>query len=114
MSGFLHETSERGHRYIVDDAGFLWGPKYRDREFTQRGVGFLSCIHCGRDTSRQGKSLGVCVSGGGAYIVHPADYDEFEHQGGDMGWFPVGSECIKQVPAEFRLANPYDDKIKGV
>jgi hypothetical protein len=44
------------------------------------------------------------VGAGGSLIVHPEDYD-LAIDGGDMGWFPVGSECIKSVPAEFRVKN---------
>ena len=90
----------------------LWGAEYQDRS-DRFGVGFLACAFCGRDTSKQGKSQGVLVGCGGALIVHPEDYEQ-ALDGGDMGWFPVGSECIKEVPKEFRVANPYDDKIHGV
>jgi len=107
-------TTPEGHRYLDDLDGFLWGEKYRAREELPSGVSSLSCIHCGRDTSKQGNSQGVCVSGGGAYILHPDDYERFDHDGGEMGWFPVGSECIKQIPAQFRAPNPYSDKIRGV
>ena len=106
------EMSEQGQRVIYDDA-FLWGEKYRAKEEANK-VGFSSCIHCGRNTSKQGKSLGVCVSGGGSVIVHPDDYDSYPHEGGDMGWFPVGSECIRQIPADFHAPNPYPDPINGV
>jgi hypothetical protein len=54
------------------------------------------------------------VGAGGALIVHPDDYETLAIDGGDMGWFPVGAECIKEVPAEFRVANIYEDKVKGV
>jgi hypothetical protein len=103
-----------GSRIIEPADGFLWGEKYRAREESRNGVSFLSCIHCGRDTSKQGNSQGVCVSGGGGLIIHPDDYETFPHDGGDMGWFPVGSECIKQIPAEFRANNPYTNKVAGV
>jgi hypothetical protein len=96
--------------------GFLFSDKYHAREQASRNSswGFTNCVHCGRDTSKQGNSLGVYVSGGGGLIVHPDDYETYPHGGGDMGWFPIGSECIKKVPAEFRAENPYDDKIRGV
>lgn len=93
--------------------GFLWGKRYQARE-KKGGLGFLNCIVCGRDTSNRGESMGVWISGGGGLIVHPDDYATYEHRGGDMGWFPVGSECIKRIPAEFHAANPYEDKVAGV
>lgn len=87
----------------------LFGDKYQAKQNHE----FLSCIFCGRDTSKQGKSNGVMVGCGGSVIVHPEDY-EIALDGGAMGWFPVGSECIKEVPKEFRVPNIYNDKIKGV
>ena len=85
-----------------------WGERY------QAKGDFLACIGCGKPTSSKGQSQGVCISGGGDLIIHPDDYDTYDHRGGDMGWFPVGRECIKKVPAEFRLDNPYPDPARGV
>ena len=93
--------------------GFLWGERYQARQ-AKGGAWFLNCIVCGRDTSNRGESYGVWISGGGDLIVHPDDYDTYPHRGGDMGWFPVGSECIKRVPVEFHAPNPYEDKVRGV
>lgn len=92
----------------------LFGEKYHAKQNNQNGHSFLACVFCGRDTSKQGESQGVYVGAGGALVVHPDDYETLAIDGGDMGWFPVGSECIKEVPAEFRTGNPYDDKVKGV
>lgn len=88
----------------------LFGDKYQEKSNKH---GFLTCVFCGRDTSKQGKSNGVMVGAGGALIIHPDDY-EIQEDGGSMGWFPVGTECIKSVPAEFRIANIYEDKVRGV
>lgn len=70
------------------------------------------CTICGRETSRKNAS-GVIVTEGGATLVHPADADaEYAYNmapgnsNGWMGWFAVGSECIKKIPAEFRAPNP--------
>lgn len=84
-----------------------FGEKYHDK-----GAPFLACIACARDTSKQGESLGVWIVGGGSLIAHP-EVKEL-NDGGDMGWFPVGSECIKKVPLEFRDSNPYANKVRGV
>lgn len=108
------EISRNSARVLYDTFG-LWGAKYQEREAKAFGsLSFLSCIICGRDTSKQGKSSGVVVSGGGSVIVHPEDITKEQDDGGYMGWFPVGSECIKAVPSEFRIKNIYDDKVKGV
>ena len=91
----------------------LFGAKYQERVSKTMGFGFLTCVFCGRDTSKQGKSMGAYVGAGGGLIIHPSDYDK-AHDGGEMGWFPIGSECIKSVPTEFRVPNPYEDKVNGV
>lgn len=106
------EQSSNGSRIICGSEEIpLFGPKFQDRKNKHY---FLTCVFCGRDTSKQGKSQGVIVSGGGSAIVHPEDNQLEENDPGYMGWFPVGSECIKAVPAEFRWDNPYKDKVKGV
>jgi hypothetical protein len=87
----------------------VFGPKWQASD-----QNFLSCTICGRNTSKQGKSVGVIVSDGGAAIVFPGDNLLEQSDGGYMGWFPVGSECIKAIPAEFRIANIYENKVKGV
>ncbi len=108
------EVNQYGNRVIYDDGQLsLWGPKYQKRVEKQFGESFLSCIVCARDTSKQGHSKGVVVGGGGSYIVQTNFNEEEYKDAGWMGWFPVGSECIKVVPIEFRFANPYDDKVKG-
>lgn len=94
----------------VFETDLLFGEKYQDK--TENGSHFLQCVFCGRDTSKQGKSDGVLVGGGAALIVHPEDYPL--NDGGDMGWFPIGSECIKSVPTEYRVSNPYKNKVRGV
>lgn len=106
-------TYQRDGFTLIDGTGFLWGDRYQQREARQ-SLGFLACIACGRDTSKQGNSQGVCVTGGGGLIIKQQDYDRFPHGGGDMGWFPVGAECIKQIPADFRAPNPYRNKTAGV
>ena len=110
VTGTNHRTNGTYRAFETDN---LFGEKYQDKQNNSSGFSFLCCVFCGRDTSKQGKSSGVMVGAGGALIVHPEDYDK-ALDGGDMGWFPVGSECIKSVPTEFRLANIYDDKVKGV
>jgi hypothetical protein len=62
------------------------------------------CIVCGKLTSEKSKGLGVIVGDGGGSIIHPADNDQElkEYPAGYMGWWPVGTECIKKVPVEYR------------
>ena len=68
--------------------------------------GLENCIACGRNTSNK-KAQGVVVVDGGYGICKPEDAAKEENDGGYMGWFPVGSECIKTVPVEYRAENPY-------
>jgi len=105
------EQTKEIYRWFYTES--LFGEKYQERQNNRRGHSFLSCVFCGRDTSKQGKSNGVMVGGGGGSIIHPEDYEK-SIDGGSMGWFPVGSECIKEVPKEFRIANIYEDKGRGV
>ena len=65
-----------------------------------------NCISCGRNTSKQ-NARGVILVDGGSGICKAEDVPLEEHDGGFMGWFPVGSECIKTVPMEYRADNPY-------
>lgn len=100
-------------RALADDGHLLWGDRYQ-RYVENRSESFLQCVLCGKPTSYKGASLGVWVSEGGAAIVHPDDYATYPHGGGDMGWFPVGASCIKAIPSEYRVENPYDNPVKGV
>ena len=97
-------TTLTGARSMLDDNNILWGDKYQKREMTH-GIGYDACILCGRDTDRH---LGVVVGDGGFVIIHRDDID-IEEQGdpaGYMGFFPIGPECIKQIPAEYRCKTP--------
>lgn len=108
----VHNFRDNNITYRAFETDELFSEKYQEKQ-RKNGHYFLSCVFCGRDTSKQGKSQGVYVGAGGGVIVHPDDYEK-SIDGGDMGWFPVGSECIKRVPAEFRVVNIYEDKVKGV
>lgn len=102
---------------IIDADGLIFGEAFQRRTYDnprKRVPNGHECVFCGRDTSRKGECQGALVSGGGVILVHPDDYDTYPHQGGDMGWFPIGAECIKRIPAEFRVWNPYDDKMRMV
>jgi hypothetical protein len=108
----INSTTKAEYRAFETDN--LFGEKYQAKQNNTFGFSFNCCVFCGRDTSKQGISNGVHVGAGGALIVHPEDYETLAIDGGAMGWFPVGSECIKSIPAEFRAGNPYENKAKGV
>jgi hypothetical protein len=88
--------------YRAFDTNELFSSKYHAK--TTYSADGNECVFCGRNTSKQGNASGVMVGAGGALIIHPEDYD-LAIDGGEMGWWPVGSECIKSVPAEFRVNN---------
>lgn len=89
-------------------------PNHRNPEITYRGIYFDEigfqlfsekfqkskkenpCTVCGKKTNN---FVGVIVGDGGATIVHPEDVDKAQ-DGGFMGWFAVGTECIKKIPKE--------------
>jgi len=78
----------------------LWSEKYRAKEHLEGE----RCTVCGKVTSQQNKGLGVIVGAGGGSIIHPKDNELYLKQdpGSYMGWWAVGSECIKKVPKEFQ------------
>jgi len=65
------------------------------------------CNICGRPVNPK-RAYDVHVIGGGVRILHPDDEAAFEEhatpddRAGDMYHFPVGSECVKRIPAEYR------------
>ncbi len=66
------------------------------------------CTVCGRETSNKGNASGVVVVKGGGSLIAPSDVSEayIKTDAGYMGWFPVGAECIKKVPAQYRAKDP--------
>lgn len=59
------------------------------------------CAVCGRETSKNSNGMGVIVTDGGLSLLHPDDDDS--DSAGFMGWWAIGTECIKKVPAEYRV-----------
>lgn len=84
-------------RVYREASASFFGEKYHEK-------GGEGCIVCGRKTGKV--TQGVFIGGGGSFIVHPDDQEIAWEQDGSgwMGWFPVGAECIKIVPKEFRYA----------
>ncbi len=78
----------------------LWSEKYRAKEHLEGE----RCTVCGKVTSQQNKGLGVIVGEGGSSIIHPEDNELAikTAPASYMGWWAVGSECIKKVPKEFQ------------
>lgn len=79
-----------------------FGPKYQAR--VENGSTGTECVLCGKQTSRNGRSNGTTihvrvVDGGGRF----ATPDEVVDARGDMGYFPVGSECAKSLPDEYKV-----------
>jgi hypothetical protein len=96
------KVAETGARYLNLFKIFpnAFGDKYHET-----GT-YRACVACGRKTSTKGNGAGIVVGGGGFDIIHPEDADLELNDSGFMGWFPVGSECLKALPAEWSAPNP--------
>ena len=92
---------------IVNVSGWAWSDTYAERTYLAGKGEDDACIHCGRKTSRKHKAMGILISDGGCSAIRPEDYDTYPHNGGEMGWFPVGRECIKAIPAAYHVEDPY-------
>ena len=81
---------------------YVWGDK------VHKSIANEPCIVCGRETSNKNNAKGVYVTEGGSSICLPTDIEkEIARRDVWMGFFPIGSECIKAVPAEFRASDPF-------
>ena len=73
------------------------------------------CACCGRKVStKKGWFWSALVAGGGGLVVHGEDAGRVEEMIGEpktdenrylmdvMGYYPIGSECVKKVPKEYR------------
>ena len=60
------------------------------------------CIVCGRVTASDTRILVAFCDGGDYRLLPTADADHINHPG-YMGLWPVGRECGKNIPAEYRM-----------
>jgi len=65
-----------------------------------RGDGDGPCYICGRHI-KVAKHWVHAVDGGDR-LLHRDDEDAYEADGGDLGHHPVGSDCARLIPAEYR------------
>ena len=91
---------------VIWHEGWVWNETYAKRTYLNGKDEYDACIHCGRKTSSKGEALGVLIGEGGGAIIRPEDYDTYPHEGGEMGWYPVGRECIKDIPSAYRVPDP--------
>ena len=61
------------------------------------------CGVCGRATLSRKWQIHL-VEGSMEVIAHPDDV--YERESADMGWWYVGSDCVKKLPADFVLTIP--------
>ena len=61
------------------------------------------CIVCGRMTKSGTTRITVELTDGGDHFVTPQDANP-ESNPGYMGAWVVGSECSKDIPSEYRMA----------
>ena len=67
------------------------------------GGGYEPCFLCGRYMTHKGLLTGwqICVVAGGSDLCR-ADAHWDTDDPGYMGWFGVGPECAKKIPAAFK------------
>jgi hypothetical protein len=70
----------------------------RNEERTYSSNGQSPCVRCGRAVKSEQYYV-ECVDGG-LYALSTNEQADYE-DGGYMGCFPVGSECVKHIPKEF-------------
>jgi hypothetical protein len=58
------------------------------------------CIVCGRTTGDNASMVWIVEGGSSLATTDETNVDS----AGDMGWWRIGSECIKSVPKEFRIS----------
>lgn len=61
------------------------------------------CFVCGRGMTEKGRESAwhIHLVDGGIGIAH--NTNDSEDDDGEMGYFPIGSECAKKVPADYRV-----------
>lgn len=74
-----------------DDANFRKSVKANHPDATSCGV-------CGRAIVERRYAI-HCVEGSMDVIAHPDD--DYDNEAADMGWWYIGSECLKRVPRGF-------------
>lgn len=80
-------------------------PEVRDRNRSRRSSRNLpdECFVCGRGLTEEAVQKGVSVHLLTDGTLGPVgDEVEAMNHPDSQGWFPVGSECAKKVPADFR------------
>lgn len=75
-------------------ATMIWKHKH-----THEYGSLASCQCCGRPVSKN--ATGIVIADGGSSIVYPDDVANVINDSGYMGWYPIGSECAKKIPAEY-------------
>ncbi len=81
----------------IDTIGLPFVERERNRA---RGGFDETCLLCGRGMSAQRAERGYWVHLDTANHIVPVDEELPERH--DMGWFPIGNDCAKRVPAQYR------------
>ena len=69
------------------------------------------CCVCQRDLKPNQPRRWVHCIGGGMTVLHPEDEALYVPDGGDMGCFPLGMDCAKNLGLEWSFENPGMDAL---
>lgn len=75
-----------------------------DRADKTRSQGGEPCVVCGRRVSSGALQVHFVQGGSEALAKHEEEAYELEglnNNGGDMGWWSIGSDCAKNIPAKY-------------
>lgn len=79
--------------------------KYRKNSEKVSG-GDWPCALCGKAVDPDKTSAWVHLVDGGINLGHVTGQD-FE-ESADLGWYPVGSDCAKKVPKDYKVSSRID------
>jgi hypothetical protein len=88
----------------VEDLQPSWEEMDRNRKRRSDLQHADHCFVCQRGLTESALSNAWwCHLVGGGSEIAPVDLDDSGSDTGDMGWFPLGSECAKKVPITHRM-----------
>lgn len=59
------------------------------------------CVKCQRDIKPGSQFRMVHIVDGGGFVLHPEDESAYASDAGDMYFFPIGTDCARQLGLEW-------------